>query len=92
MRPAPPAPPLSAQLQAAAETLAAQVNEGDFAGAAPDSVTELRGLSMMLAMWSDRALTDEGEAAELRRALEQRPRETGLAGHLRRVAQLLGRG
>lgn len=64
-----PVPSVADQLQEAAEQLATQVNEGAFRGATLSSVTDLRGLSMMLSLWSDRVRSDAVEMAHVRTTL-----------------------
>ncbi len=58
---------LSAQMHAAAETLAAQVEEGDFGALTIEQRFGLRCLAMSIEGWSDWAATMEGELSKLRR-------------------------
>ena len=50
---------LSELLRMSAETLAVQIEEGEFAALAPSARCDLRVLSLNLAAWSDRAATAE---------------------------------
>ena len=56
--------PLSRVLREAAETLAAQIEEGVFAALSPDARGELRMLPLNLASWAERAAADEAGSPE----------------------------
>lgn len=63
------APPLSAQMRDAAQTLAGQIEGGAFEALTPDGRCDLRELSMTIARWSDLV-----ETAELARSVRRWPR------------------
>ncbi len=77
-----PAAALSAQMRDAAETLAAQIEEGEFAALTPEQRCDLRGLPMALAGWSDRVETMEQERSFARAALRRHERGWGFVARL----------